>query len=207
AAGLLYEARGAAGLGIARAWFSKEELPILARMLERSIHSPRTTSIGRLFDAMAAIAGGRLRSTFEGQAAMEFEFASLDVPDEPPYPLPLREGPVLEADWEPLLYALLDDRDAPIGLKSARFHAALAELAVAIATRIGIQTIAIAGGCFQNLRLATQIRRALSSRGFTVYAPAKYPPNDGALALGQAYIAARRHLERKDPSDVSWNPG
>lgn len=207
AAGLLYEARGAAGLDIARTWFSKEELPILARMLERSIHSPRTTSIGRLFDAMAAIAGGRLRSTFEGQAAMEFEFASLDVPDEPPYPLPLREGPVLEADWEPLLYALLDDRDAPIGLKSARFHAALAELAVAIATRIGIQTVAIAGGCFQNLRLATQIRRALSSRGFTVYAPAKYPPNDGALALGQAYIAARRHLERKDPSDVSWNPG
>jgi len=194
AAGLLHEAFRPRFEATARAWFTPEELRIVGRMLDRGFNAPRTTSVGRLFDAVAALAGARIRATFEGQAAMELERAAEEAPDEPAYPLPLRDGDPAIADWEPLVRALLDDRarGASLSVMSARFHAALVALAVAIARRAGITTVVLGGGCFQSLVLASAIREALTAAGFTVLSASKVPSNDGGLALGQGWVAARK---------------
>jgi hydrogenase maturation protein HypF len=160
-------------------------------MLARGINSPRTTSLGRLFDAVAALAGVRSRASFEGQAAMDLEHAAEGVEDHVSYPLPLGEADLAVADWAPLVGALLDDRRRGVSaaLMSARFHNALVALAEAIAVRIGLDRVVLSGGCFQNLRLVTSVRQRLEARGFEVYTPRLYPPNDGGISLGQAFVA------------------
>ena len=101
------------------------------------------------------------------------------------------------ADWEPLVRAVLADRAAgvPIGRIAARFHNALAELAVAIARRAGLPQVALSGGCFQNALLSQRVRRGLLQAGFTVYTQRHVPPGDGGIALGQVLVAAST-LER-----------
>ena len=162
-----------------------------ARALARAVHAPRTSSMGRLFDAVAALCGLPRVISFEGQAAMALQFAAdQDVTDA--YPFPLGEGSPAVADWEPLVRAVLADRAAgvPIGRIAARFHNALAELAVAIARRAGLPQVALSGGCFQNALLGQRVRRGLLRAGFTVYTQRRVPPGDGGIALGQVLVAA-----------------
>lgn len=187
------------------ALFTAGEAAILSRMLVRGVNAPRTTSIGRLFDAIAALAGIRSTAGFEGQAAMELEFAADGLDENTAYPLPLRAGQLAVADWEPLLRAVLRDRERglPPGTLSARFHNALAHLAEEIAVRAGIARVVLSGGCFQNLRLARSVSQRLAARGFEVYLPARFPPNDGGLSLGQAYVAA---LQGKEGRCASASP-
>jgi hydrogenase maturation protein HypF len=182
------------------------EARLLVAMLARGLNAPTTTAMGRLFDAVAALAGVRTGAGFEGQAAMELEFAADGVDAAPPYPLPLGAGTPAVADWEPLVHAVLADRarGVPAGMMAARFHAALVDLAEAVALRIGLPHVVLAGGCFQNLRLTRAIHARLGARGFAVHLPARFPPNDGAIALGQVLVAARRGEEERD---VSRNPG
>jgi hydrogenase maturation protein HypF len=180
---------------------------VLLEMLARGVNSPVTTAAGRLFDAVAALAGVRATAGFEGQAAMALEFAADGVEDDvPPYPLPLGAETPAVADWAPLVRALLEDRarGVPAGVIAARFHGALVELAEAIAVRTGLRDVVLAGGCFQNLRLTRAIHARLGARGFKVYLPQRYPPNDGAIALGQVTVAARRAEEE---GDVPRHPG
>jgi len=89
--------------------------------------------------------------------------------------------------------AVLEDRraDVPVGRISARFHNALAELALAIATRQGHDRVALTGGCFQNALLSERVRARLLQAGFKVYTHREVPPGDGGIALGQLIIAAR----------------
>ncbi|WP_224246309.1 carbamoyltransferase HypF [Hyalangium gracile] len=197
ALGLLHALDGPAGAAHLREDFTPREADVLAAMLERGIHSPLTTSMGRLFDAVAALSGVRSRAGFEGQAAMALEFAADEQEALEPYPLPLRNGAPSVADWGPLLRALLMDRTrgAPASLMASRFHAALACLAEAIALRVGLPRVVLSGGCFQNLRLLRDTRARLREQGFEVWTPRQYPPNDGGLSLGQLAIAARRYEE------------
>jgi hydrogenase maturation protein HypF len=190
AAGLLHEAFGAGFREHLRADASDG---VVAGMLATGFNTPRTSSIGRLFDAIAAVTGVRARAGFEGQAAMELENAAEGIEDEAAYPLPLGQGEPAVADWEPLVRALLSDLRRGVGkaVLSARFHNALVRLAEAVAGRVGLRRVVLSGGCFQNLRLASGIRRRLSARGFEVYAPRLYPCNDGGLSLGQAFVAGR----------------
>ena len=201
----------------AAAWFTDGELRPLVGMLASRGLAPLTSSVGRLFDAVAALAGVRLRASYEGQAAMELEAAAADVDpgSEPPYPLPFAttaQGPAL-LDTAPLVRALLDDLDggAPPAVVSARFHEALARAAVLVAERAAVRRVVLSGGCFQNRRLAARARALLEASGREVHAPLHFPPNDGALCLGQALVAARRwrerRHERKEPDDVSRSPG
>lgn len=194
AAGLLHAMLGAGFAERVSGFFGAEELRVLRAMLDRRVNTPLTTSVGRLFDAIAALAGVRLKCTFEGQAAMELEALADDAGDVEPYPFPLSGDEALIADWEPLVRGVLDDRagGAPASVVSARLHASLASLAGSIAERAEVASVVLSGGCFQNLRLATSTRATLERRGFTVYTPARFPPNDGGISLGQACIAARR---------------
>ncbi|MCZ7649074.1 MAG: carbamoyltransferase HypF [Planctomycetota bacterium] len=178
---------------------------VLRRMLDRGLNCPRTSSVGRLFDAVAALAGLRRRSSFEGQAAQALEFALDPATVENGYTLALRPGAEFGSrsawvlDWAPLLDALLEDlaRGAAAGAVSARFHDALARAAAETAERLGAERIALSGGCFQNAALLERAVAALEGLGRKAYTHQRVPPNDGGLALGQL-VAARRVLKRTD---------
>ena len=166
------------------------------------MNTPITTSAGRLFDAVAALVGLRGRSRFEAEAAMELEQIALDEPiDVEPYPLPVVDGvpggsdhPPRVVDWRPLIVAILDDVHGgiPVARIAARFHAALAGAVASIAGRSDARDVALCGGCFQNARLVAAVTHRLDALGVTVWTPHELPPGDGALAVGQALLAARR---------------
>ena len=206
ALGLLYEMTGPAAFELkdcpALQAFTTSELGLLRQMLERGVNAPRTSSAGRLFDAVASICGLRQQVRYEGQAAMELEFALASVETEESYPLAVSAagaGLALAAgtpqpaviDWQPLVEAVLADlrRGAPLGLISARFHNALAEVIVAIARIVGLERVALSGGCFQNKYLTEQAVRRLAAAGFRPYWHQRVPPNDGCIALGQTIAA------------------
>lgn len=179
----------AAGLPLDPHLATPEEARVFTSMVARSVQSSPTSSIGRLFDAVAALLGVRTTCTFEGQAAMELEALAGDV-DAPPYPIAVTDG---VADWEPMLRALLADRaaDAPPARIAARFHETLAELAERIAVASGRPFAVLSGGCFQNRRLAASVQRRLETRGLRVLHHERVPTNDGGIALGQAALALR----------------
>jgi hydrogenase maturation protein HypF len=195
ALGLLFEILGAGAARYASAWFTQAELKVLLPALEQSAHCPRSSSMGRLFDAVAAICGLPEVISFEGQAAMALEFAAYPDEDET-YPLPLSDEAPMVADWEPMVRALLADRAAgePIGRISARFHNTLADLAAATARSSGCGRVVLSGGCFQNALLSGRVRQRLLQSGFQVYTHRGVPPGDGGLALGQVFVAARQAI-------------
>ena len=173
--------------------FTSRDMKTLFAAMARSVNSPRASSMGRLFDGVAALVGLPRVISFEGEAAMALEFADDETANDA-YPLPLRPGTPLVADWEPLVRGVLADRAAgvPLGRISGRFHNALAELALATAQRAGVKQAALSGGCFQNALLSDRVGRRLSAAGFSVYTQRRVPPGDGGIALGQICVAARR---------------
>ncbi|MEO5754426.1 MAG: carbamoyltransferase HypF [Chthoniobacterales bacterium] len=170
--------------------FSGAELKTLRGMLSRRVNSPVTSSGGRLFDGAAALAGLRPRSSFEGQAAMELEFA-LDPTTTGSYPFALRQGHPVVIDWEPALRALLDDRSKNVGANviAARFHHLLADVIVAVARHFDESKVVLSGGCFQNRYLTERVIDRLRSEGRAPYWHQRVPPNDGGIALGQVWLA------------------
>ena len=192
ALGLLFAIDAGGARKEAERWFAKDELELLFGALSRGLHAPASTSIGRLFDGVAALCGLRAKNDFESQAAMELEFAADGIRDETAYPFPLDEK-TGEADWAPLIREVISDRAAgvPVGVVGARFHEALASLAVSVARASGQRRVALGGGCFQNERLSRRCSERLSAAGFEVLRARRVPPNDGAVALGQAFVAAR----------------
>jgi len=191
ALGLLYEILGDEAARYVADWFQPSELRLLLSALKQAVHTPRTSSMGRLFDAVAALCGLPAVISFEGQAAMALEYAA-DVDETEAYPMPLLDGQPAVADWEPLIRAVLGDHAAgvPVGRIGGRFHNALAEWAVAVARRSGCNQIALTSGCFQNALLTERIRSRLTQSGFHVYTHRSVPPGDGGIALGQVYVAA-----------------
>lgn len=176
----------------------ERERRVLARMLETGAGCVPTTSVGRLFDAVAALAGVRQETTYEGQPAIELESAADRVArEEEPYPLPSAErGETLVLDPAPLVRAAAADVLAGAGPArvAARFHEALARATAgacgALARRTGLTTVALGGGVFANVLLLDRLSGLLARPGLTVLAPRLAPPNDGGLALGQAAVAA-----------------
>lgn len=172
------------------------ERQALARMIARGVNAPLTSSMGRLFDAVAALLDLRQEITFEGQAAMALEFAA-DPSERRAYPFPLCEnpkadGPAWILDWRPLLEAILEDlrRGVERGKIAARFHNALIEGMIMVAREIGESRVALSGGCFQNRLLTERAAQRLREEGFTVLIHRQVPPNDGGISLGQIMVAA-----------------
>ncbi|MGF1429023.1 carbamoyltransferase HypF [Kitasatospora sp. LaBMicrA B282] len=175
------------------------ERQVLAQQLARSLNCLPTSSMGRLFDAVAALAGVCQRVEYEAQAAIELEAAAVaHGPAAEGYPLAHRlvDG-VHQADPAPLLAAVLADLGAaaPVGLIAARFHAAVAALVRhwchAARAETGLRVVALSGGVFANAVLSAACARELAADGFTVLRHRRVPPNDGGLALGQLMVAAR----------------
>lgn len=177
----------------------REQAQLLVAMLAKQIQSPVTTSMGRLFDAVASMLGLCQVASFEGQAAMALEQegtgASVHGEDDT-YPIPLiaqTETPRRWiADWRPMIELMAGDLSRGIERSriAYRFHCALAELIGQVAERVGVRQVVLTGGCFQNVLLADLARARLESAGFMVLTHREVPPNDGGLALGQAVIAA-----------------
>jgi hydrogenase maturation protein HypF len=177
---------------LARSWgFRDRDAAVLFSLLERGVQAPVTTSAGRLFDGIAALLGLRHQSSFEGQAAMEVEFAAASEPQEEaslimPIIAPSQEG-IWQIDWRPAVAAILNERSSTRpGLLAARFHNALTRCVLDVAGRVGIKTVVLSGGCFQNVRLLDAIYRTLRSAGFNILCHRDLPPNDGGLSAGQA---------------------
>jgi hydrogenase maturation protein HypF len=157
--------------------------------------APLTSSVGRLFDAVAALLDLRRRPGYEGAAAMQLQDAAERASGPvDPYPVVVSNGQV---GVEPLLRALAADRAAgvPVPVAAARFHETLAAVAVALAAIEPGLPVVLAGGCFQNRLLSARVRARLQAAGRAVFSPRQFPANDGALSLGQAAVAAWRAQE------------
>jgi hydrogenase maturation protein HypF len=198
ALGLLYEMLGDAAFTRtdlpAVAAFSQTELAVLHTMLKKNLNAPLTSSAGRLFDAVASLTGQRQKMSFEGQAAMELEFALAEVTTDEDYPLPLSAGRApLMLDWAPAIEALLADLRAgvPAGRISAKFHNALAGAVVRVARHFRLHRVVLSGGCFQNRYLTERAVAGLRAAQFQPYWPQRVPANDGGIALGQIVGALR----------------
>jgi len=216
ALGLLFELYGEAAFQRAdlpvRSAFSARELTTLQTMLQRGLNSPRTTSVGRLFDGVAALVNLRQQIHFEGQAAMELEFAMEGIKTDAAYEIQIVSGAsggaapsaignrqsAMLLDWQPLIEAVLSDahRGIALGIISAKFHNALAEAVVNVAQRVGESRVALSGGCFQNRYLTERVVTRLRAEKFSPYWHQRVPANDGGIALGQIF-AARTGLNLK----------
>jgi hydrogenase maturation protein HypF len=198
AIGLLYEAFGDDAFAMNElapvAAFSPAERKVMQTMLRQRVNAPRTSSVGRLFDAFAALAGLRQVTSYEGQTAMEFEWAASEAGRL--YEFPLAASPAKDVsfmlDWKPALDSLLRDRadGVPLGAISSAFHAGLAAALVAAAQRIGERRVVLTGGCFQNARLSEMAVSGLRAAGHEAIWHRAVPPNDGSIALGQAVWAS-----------------
>jgi hydrogenase maturation protein HypF len=172
-------------------------------MLTKGIHAPLTSSAGRLFDAVAALLGLRRQLSFEGQAAMELEFA-IQPGIDANYPFDLRDEMPRVIDWQPMIECIIADiqRCESTGVIAAKFHNTLAEMIVAVAHEIGEPKVALTGGCFQNQYLTERCVARLGSEGFRPYWHRCVPPNDGGIALGQV-IAAAAAMQAAHPLDAA----
>jgi len=175
-----------------RLGLSQREARWLSAMIRARIHTPWTSSVGRLFDAVAALVLRIREVSYEGEAAVALETCA-DARVDAPYPVTLTEiGGLRCVDWRPMLTALLDDvaRDADAGVLAARFHRTLAAGAAAVAALRPDLPLVLTGGCFRNRVLTEGVLAALHSTRRHVYHHTLIPPGDGGLAVGQLAVAA-----------------
>ena len=211
AAGLLYELFGDDFLqhkdDLSLSEFTVAELSVVHQMLKKGVNAPLTSSVGRLFDAVASIIGLRQRNTFEGQAALELEFALAGELSEQTYRCDLIEVPIdplegnivrdsmrharLLVDWSTMIREMMVDvqKVCSRSLISKKFHNALVGTVVEVAKKAGLERVVLSGGCFQNKFLTERTVRQLRREGFHPYWHQRVPPNDGGISLGQVHVA------------------
>jgi len=182
---------------IARRYANEPAAATVAAMLQRGLNCPRTSSMGRVFDAAAGLLGLCHKMEFEAQAAIALEQAATRYIAAHGMPQPSANGwhknPSGQLDLLPLLALLAGERDAEYG--AAVFHAtliaALADWAAQVAQRTGIRTIACGGGCFFNKLLSAGLRERLDGTGLKTLTAELVQPGDTAIALGQAWVAGQ----------------
>ncbi len=167
-------------------------------LVRAGVNSPVTTSMGRLFDAVAALCGLRAAVNYEGQAAIELE-AACDPAERGRYPLELAtSGELLVLDPRETVRAVAAEVAAGVGVDviAARFHNTIArgtvEACRRLASAAGSDLVVLSGGVFQNRRLLETAAAGLDTAGLRVLTPERLPGNDGGIAYGQAVVAARR---------------
>jgi hydrogenase maturation protein HypF len=171
------------------------KLTVISEMITKGVNAPMTSSLGRLFDGVAAICGIRKRVKFEGQAAMELEMLAAEP-----------TGSIYDYDWisgdtfkilpAPIIRGVVKDlqKGRSTADISAKFHQTLirlfADLCTVIRNDRGLDRVVLSGGVFQNSILLTGLTDALEKQRFTVLSHRQVPTNDGGIALGQAVVAA-----------------
>jgi hydrogenase maturation protein HypF len=184
---------------------SGQEARVVDRMIERGLNAPLTSSLGRLFDAVAAVVLERREVDYEAQAAIELEGLAVDEPYEAvrdkAYEIELAGGDWMQRqpvrlDARVLWRALVEDVRSGVSKPkiAARFHAGVANGFVKAALRAraatGVSQVVMSGGCMHNRRLARLLREGLEAEGFSVFQHARVSPGDGGLSYGQAAVAA-----------------
>ena len=201
--------------------FTVAELSVVHQMLKKGVNAPLTSSVGRLFDAVASIINLRQRNSFEGQAAMELEFALAGEQSEQIYRCEVldtamnggtesaavgtQDGPPrLTVDWSSMIREMLEDQRklVPVSRISKKFHKALVGSIVEVAKRSGLKRVVLSGGCFQNRFLTERAVQELRKAGFQPYWHQRVPPNDGGISLGQVYVAQLVSNRNKKTSET-----
>jgi hydrogenase maturation protein HypF len=195
--------------------FAAAERAVLQKILYSGNNVSRTSSAGRLFDAVASILNLRQIARFEGQAAMLVEYAAtkaatdasyqyrIQIPDDNTRPFVL--------DWEPLILEILADlkRTIPVAEIAAKFHntlaAAIANMALRYAEKTGQMRVVLSGGCFQNKLLLEKSILALRDAGLSPFWHQRIPPNDGGICAGQAAVALAQWEKELETDDVPGN--
>ncbi len=185
-----------------RARVSEQALAALTRQIERRLNAPLASSVGRLFDAVAALAGVRDRVAYEGQAAVELEWAAENEMASEPYPFALSGDPIV-VDTRPIIAAVAADAGLNRGARviGRRFHATMAEVVAQVCARLadatGLEKVVLSGGVFLNALLARDVLSRLDRGGFQVFRHRLVPPSDAGLCLGQLAIAAAAGESRR----------
>jgi hydrogenase maturation protein HypF len=187
--------RCAASLLIASGLNVEGKLATVEPLVRKNINCVATSSMGRLFDAVAAITGVCERNRYEGEAGLRLEALAMAHGPAEPYPLPCSG---LHADWRPMIQEMSREMAAEVagGMSvpriSARFHETLAAWIVEVALKTQVRRVALSGGCFQNAWLTARCAARLEAAGCAVFIHQRVPANDGGISLGQAVLAASR---------------
>ena len=175
----------------------------LSQMIEKGINSPPTSSLGRLFDAVAALLEVRGEVVYEGQAAIELEMLAQSAAPRRGdkarlYPFALKDQAPIQLDVSPMIRAIVADVQRGVAVReiARRFHLTIAELLAVTCDearrRTGLVQVALSGGVFQNRILLELLMERLEAMAFRVYINRRVPPNDGGLSFGQLAVAAAR---------------
>ena len=171
-----------------------QTVDVVRKQVQKKLNAPETSSMGRLFDAVACLTGIRNDVTYEAQAAMELEVLSKSaVMNASPYPFEV-EGECIRVSE--LLKYVIDDvrKNKSAGFIGARFHQTMSAMALKTSQlmreKFGINEVALSGGVWQNQVLLDLARTALMNNDFIVFTHQQTPANDGGLALGQAAVAS-----------------
>ncbi|MBN1866477.1 carbamoyltransferase HypF [Candidatus Sumerlaeota bacterium] len=186
---------------------SGDEVPLLSRMIEKGVNCPRTSSAGRLFDAVSALLGVCSENTYEGQAPMELEGLAMRAPEDDAWYEARVErdaGGTWVVRTSDLIQGLAKDVGAGVARETvaARFHRSVARLVVSMCLRLreqsGLSTVALSGGVFSNAFLAQETENLLEREGFETLVNSLVPAGDGGIALGQAAVAGQRAKAAQD---------
>ena len=178
--------------------FTRRELDVLRTMLEKKINTPITSSMGRLFDGVAALLGIRQQISYEGQTAMELESAIGDLTTNAVYNFELirsnkTTNSTIIIDWRSIVQDIAIEfaNKKSTAEIAAKFHNTLVEIIVAVAKQIGRKQIVLTGGCWQNKYLTERAISRLKQENFIPYWHHQIPCNDSGLAVGQIAAALR----------------
>jgi hydrogenase maturation protein HypF len=171
------------------------ELRLLRQQLERNLNCVATSSMGRLFDGVAALVGAQQSITYEAEAAMNLEALAAEAAGESgAYRCAINAGAPALIGWQGVVRQIAADAVAGVSARAiaARFHRGMAKMIAEVCGRLRLEgagnTVGLTGGVFQNAVLVGQAIDELHRAGFEVLCHERVPPNDGGLALGQAVL-------------------
>jgi len=165
--------------------FTTTERTVLIQAMRKNLNCPITSSVGRLFDSVAALLGLCPTSSFEGEAAMALEFAAENEICDNSCGFRIKDDII---DWRPMVLELLADRENA----AIRFHNTLIEIILAVVRQTGEKRVLLTGGCFQNKILLEKTVDSLEKAGFQPFWHHRIPSNDGGIAAGQVIAVLRR---------------
>lgn len=176
-------------LNIIRKIYKDFDADNIVNIITKKINSPLISSVGRIFDGISSIIGLKHNSAFEGQAAMQLEFAAEDFKTNESYKFEIikeKENNYI-VNWKPIILGIVNDLTEGISQKeiAAKFHNTLVEIMLEICKLSQMKKIALSGGCFQNRLLLEKTIKVLSENNFEVYYQSLIPSNDGGICIGQ----------------------